>query len=84
LKAAKLANDTQGAVVTFAAAASNQNSEESPLWGHGAFTKALLEALAAGPERPAENVIFTDELAVRIRKGVMRLTDKHIPVSIAL
>jgi WD40 repeat protein len=72
-----------GGLVTFAAAASNQNSEESDAWGNGAFTKALLEALSTRPEKQSERVIFTDELGVRIRKGVMRLTQMQIPVSIS-
>jgi uncharacterized caspase-like protein len=37
---------TEHGVVTFASSQGREASEESAAWGHGAFTKALIEGLA--------------------------------------
>jgi hypothetical protein len=38
------------------------NGQEKPEWGHGAFTKALIEGLEGGADYDRDNVIDVKEL----------------------
>lgn len=66
----------QGLVV-FSAAQGRELSQESSAWGHGAFTKALLEALqgAADAKGDPDGEITITELEGYLTKRVRELTD---------
>ena len=66
-------------VITFAAATGEEDSVERPEWGHGAFTKALLEGLEGKAVRNESGIVQTDELGTWIRQRVQDLTggDQH-------
>jgi WD40 repeat protein len=66
---------------TFAASKETETAEEKDEWGHGAFTKGLLESLAAKYD---DKEIYSDDLAVRIRRAVAKLTKMQHPVHFAL
>jgi WD40 repeat protein len=80
-----LANDlAQNGVVVFASSSSQQLSFENDVWGHGAFTKALLEGLSGGAASPGRNsVISINDLATYVSRRVEVLTDGKQSPSIA-
>ena len=49
-------------------------SREDRAWGHGAFTKAFLDALAGGADPQSRGVISTADLAVAMRNELDRLS----------
>ena len=49
-------------------------SREDRAWGHGAFTKAFLDALGGGADPQSRGVISTADLAVAMRDELLRLS----------
>jgi hypothetical protein len=78
----EMKNDYYG-VITFAAATDEEDSVERPEWGHGAFTKALLEGLQGKADLNGDGVVETTELGTFIVQRVRELTngDQHAIVS---
>jgi uncharacterized caspase-like protein len=75
----QMLNDYRGLVV-FSAATGWEVSLEKPEWGHGAFTKALLEGLAGkadGYGGPADGIIETKELGAWIVDRVKELNKEQ-------
>lgn len=75
----EMQSDYRG-LVTFAASTGKQVSVEKQEWGHGAFTKALLEGLdgkADGYGGPANGYIETKELGAWIIDRVKELTGRE-------
>ena len=73
----QMQNDYRGLVI-FSAATGREVSVEKREWGHGAFTKALLEGLAGkadGHGEPADGFIDTTELGSWIIERVRTLTN---------
>jgi uncharacterized caspase-like protein len=70
----ELGDKTLG-VFLYASALGRQFSFEHPDWQNGAFTKALLEGLAGAADREKLGYVETDELAVYVRRRVLRMTD---------
>jgi uncharacterized caspase-like protein len=67
---------TENGVVTFASSQGRETSEESAAWGHGAFTKAMIEGLGEGKADPLRNgTIRVSELDAFIAERVKALTD---------
>ena len=68
---------SQGRFAVFSAAGGRELSQESPLWGHGAFTTALLESLrgAADTEGNRDGEITITELDGYLTARVRKLTD---------
>ncbi len=66
-------NDYYG-VATFAAATGEEDSVERAVWGHGAFTKALLEGLDGAADLNHDGVVETEELGAWIAQRVRELT----------
>ncbi len=62
-----------GAVV-FSSSTGRQSSLENPLWGHGAFTKALIEGLSGKAKYREEKGITCEMLSVYISRRVKQLT----------
>lgn len=58
--------NTGGGVVVMAASTGKESSRESPEWGHGAFTKALLEGL--GLEEGKADADYDDNKAFSIKE----------------
>jgi len=61
-------------VVVMAASTGRQPSVESAEWGHGAFTKAVLDALKGKGDYNRDNVIAIKELDLAVTEGVKVLT----------
>jgi len=78
-----LQNEYYG-VVTFAASTDREESVERQEWGHGAFTKALLEGLVEGKADPNHTgFVQWNELGTWIWRRVLELTggNQHAIVS---
>ncbi len=65
-----------GAVV-FSSAAGNQFALESPAWGNGAFTLALLDALRGAGDYNGDGSISVNELNLYVGEEVKRLTNNQ-------
>jgi hypothetical protein len=62
-------------IVTFASSTGRQRSYESPEWGNGAFTKALVEGLSGLADYFHNGYVTTAELAAYISDRVPKLTN---------
>lgn len=69
--AAALAGDLG---IVFASSSGNEYSFENQSWGHGAFTKALLDALAGGADYTKDAVIDWNELQLYVSRAVQDMT----------
>jgi DNA-binding beta-propeller fold protein YncE len=69
--AAALAGDLG---IVFASSSGNEYSFENQSWGHGAFTKALLDALAGGADYTKDAVIDWNELQLFVSRAVQDMT----------
>ena len=67
-------NNRYTGLVTFAASTGNEVSVEREEWGHGAFTKALIEGLSDQGTIAKDGVIDTYELGSFIKTRVSELT----------
>jgi uncharacterized caspase-like protein len=61
-------------VLTVAASAGHERSEEKPAWAHGAFTKALLEGLGGAADTSHDGAVGLDELIAYVKRQVPQLT----------
>lgn len=61
-------------VLTVAASAGHERSEEKPSWGHGAFTKTLLEGLSGSADLSGDGSVTLDELIGYLKSEVPKLT----------
>ena len=61
-------------VVIMAASTGNELSQEHPDWGHGAFTKALLEGFEGLADRNNNSIIHLQELDSYVSERVKELT----------
>jgi WD40 repeat protein len=62
-------------VFLYASALGRQFSYEHPDWQNGAFTKAMIEGLSGMADREKLGYVETDELAVYVRRQVLRMTN---------
>jgi hypothetical protein len=62
-------------IFTVTASTGDQRSAEKPSWGHGAFTKCLLEALGGKAGADAAGCITLDGLVGYLKDTVPKLTD---------
>lgn len=69
----ELASAENGAVV-FAASTGNQLSKESPAWGNGAFTKALVEGLSGQADVRKSGRVTVTMLDYYLSERVKELT----------
>lgn len=60
-----------------------ETSREDRLWGHGAFTKALLEALAGAADANNDSLISMSELTDYLSARVPDLTEGHQHIGLA-
>lgn len=65
----------QDVVLTVAASAGNERSEEKTAWQHGAFTKSLLEALEGAADTSRDGAVSLDELITYVKAQVPKLTE---------
>ena len=71
----ELASEEYG-IVVMAASTGKEFSVERKEWGHGAFTKALLDGLQEGKaDYSGDGIIYIDELAMYVYERVKKLTD---------
>ena len=69
-------------MVVLSSSAGYQTSLESPLWGNGAFTKALVEGLRGAADPQHTGRITTGLLETYVRQRVSNLTQgKQTPVA---
>jgi len=66
---------TENGVVTFASSQGRETSQESAAWGHGAFTKALIEGLEGKADLMHNGSITVSELDAYIAERVKTLTE---------
>ncbi len=70
----ELSSDETGVVVV-SAATGRESSQERPEWGHGAFTKALIEALDGGKaDYTSDGLVYLSEMETYILERVKSLT----------
>lgn len=70
-------------VIVFTSSQGQEFSEESPDWGHGAFTKAILEGLAGEADFMKDGVIHQSELETYVKRQVVALTEgRQHPITI--
>jgi len=62
-------------IFTITASTGDQRSQERSSWGHGAFTKCLLEGLAGSADESQDGVVTVSELVAHVHQAVARLTD---------
>ena len=62
-------------VFTLTASAGNERSEENADWGHGAFTKSLLEALSGKGTTSTPGVVMFNDVVGYVQQSVPALTD---------
>ncbi len=62
-------------VFTLTASAGNERSEENADWGHGAFTKSLLEALSGKAATSTPGVVMFNDVVGYVQQSVPALTD---------
>jgi hypothetical protein len=88
---AQLAPDADGlrnrmardGVVVLTSSSGTEDSKEDPKWGHGAFTKVLLGALAGGAASGGHGLISVGELIAYLQKHLPEVTKgaPHLGVS---
>jgi WD40 repeat protein len=61
-------------ILTVAASAGHERSEEKPSWGHGAFTKTLLEGLSGTADASRDGAVSLSELIFYAKTQVPKLT----------
>ena len=66
---------TESGTVVMAASTGRELSQERPEWGHGAFTKALLEGLKGRADFNKDKVIDIKELDLYVTNRVKELTE---------
>jgi uncharacterized caspase-like protein len=70
-----LASEERG-VVVMAASTGSELSQERSEWGHGAFTKAIIEGLESGKaDYTADGIIYIRELDQYVSERVKALTN---------
>jgi uncharacterized caspase-like protein len=62
-------------IFTVTASTGDQRSAEKAAWGHGAFTKCLLEALGGQADTSGAGYITLDDLVAYIKQSVPKLTE---------
>jgi len=62
-------------ILSVAASAGDERSEEKAAWQHGAFTKTLLDGLAGEADSSADGAVSLDELIAYVKARVPKLTD---------
>ena len=62
-------------VFTITASTGEQRSAEKSAWGHGAFTKCLLEALEGRADDARDNVVQLNEVVAWVKQAVPQLTE---------
>ena len=82
----QIAREFSGAgsgVIVFASSQGREYSEENPDWGHGAFTKSLIDGLAGAADFIPDGFIHQSELELYVKRGVVDLTaGRQHPVTI--
>ena len=77
---ASLVNDfakTENGLITFAASQGAELSQESPAWGHGAFSLALIEGIGGKADLLHNGAITVSALDAYIANRVKDLTEGH-------
>lgn len=62
-------------VLSVAASAGSEKSEEDEAWGHGAFTKSLLEGFQGGADASGDGLVTLNEAIRYVRQTVPKLTE---------
>jgi uncharacterized caspase-like protein len=62
-------------IFTVAASAGNERAAEKKEWGHGVFTKCLLQALDGAADTSGDGVVSLNEVVHYVEQAVPKLTD---------
>ena len=65
----------ESGVVVITASTGKESSQENPEWGHGAFTKALIEGLEGKADYDGDNTVDVKEIDLFITQRVKALTN---------
>jgi len=65
----------ESGVVVITASTGKESSQENPAWGHGAFTKALIEGLEGKADYDGDNTVDVKEIDLFITQRVKALTN---------
>lgn len=57
-------------IISFLSCKANETSKESPVWQHGAFTRALLDGLHGAADSNHDGIVDVDELQGYVRRHV--------------
>ena len=66
--------NAESGVVVMTASTGKENSQEHPKWGHGAFTKALIEGLEGNADFNRDKSVDVKEIDLYITNRVKELT----------
>jgi uncharacterized caspase-like protein len=66
--------NSESGVIVMTASTGNESSQERNEWGHGAFTKALIEGLEGKADYDRDNKVDIKEIDLFITKRVKELT----------
>lgn len=76
----RIISQTPPSIITLASSSSNESSWEDNEWGHGAFTKAILDGLSKGADKNNDAIIWVKEMVDYVVKKVPELTaNKPLP-----
>jgi hypothetical protein len=70
-------------VSVLTSSSANQTSRERPEWGHGAFSKALLDAFHDGADRDKNGMVSVSELADYLKQHVAALSGQNVAMEIS-
>ena len=76
-RALKLLVASGSGVVVMTAATGAETSQEDPSWGHGAFTKALLDGLTGQADYDQNGMIDLKEIDLFVSHRVIALTGEQ-------
>jgi len=61
--------------VVFMASLGREFSVENSAWGHGAFTKALLDGIRGAADYEKDDILYLSELTTYVERTVPKLTN---------
>jgi WD40 repeat protein len=70
-------------VSVLTSSSANQTSRERPEWGHGAFSKALIDAFHDGADRDKNGMVSVSELADYLKQHVAALSGQNVAMEIS-
>ncbi len=67
--------NTPASIITFSSSSNDESSWEDKQWGHGAYTKAIIDGLAGVADKNKDSLIYVQELADYVIERVPKLVE---------